>query len=46
LKSARGKVSEAQTKWIETLRAAGAEVHIWRPADLQNIATRLSGKEI
>jgi hypothetical protein len=46
LKSARGKVSEAQTEWIKTLRATGAEVHIWRPADLQNIATRLSGKEI
>ena len=35
LKSSIGRVSDLQMKWIETLRAAGAEVYVWRPRDLK-----------
>jgi hypothetical protein len=33
LKSARGRVSDDQQGWIEDLQHAGAEMHVWRPAD-------------
>jgi hypothetical protein len=31
LKSATGKVSAAQQKWIEALDGSPAGVHVWRP---------------
>ena len=31
LKSQRGRLSEQQRLWIVSLRAAGAEVHVWKP---------------
>jgi hypothetical protein len=31
LKSARGRLSDAQRRWIDTLQAAGQEVYVWRP---------------
>lgn len=34
LKSQKGRVTDAQRDWAEVLHAAGAEVYIWRPADL------------
>lgn len=38
LKSARGKLSEEQEAWLAALRAVpGIEVHVWRPADLDEI---------
>lgn len=33
LKSERGKLSERQMEWLETLKAAGAETYVWRPED-------------
>lgn len=42
LKSRVGKLSEAQERWIITIRAAGGEAYVWRPADLQLIRTILS----
>jgi hypothetical protein len=37
LKSAMGKLSDRQQAWIDTLRQAGAEVYVWRPADIEQI---------
>jgi VRR-NUC domain len=42
LKTARGKVSPAQQSWIDALRCAGVECHIWRPADFDSIVARLT----
>ena len=33
LKRTKGVVSAAQTKWLVTLRSAGHDAKIWRPAD-------------
>lgn len=43
LKTAIGKLTTNQQNWIDTLRAAGAEVHVWRPTDIGAIRTRLTG---
>ena len=37
LKTARGRVTPAQTDWLEALAAAGIETYIWRPADWHQI---------
>jgi hypothetical protein len=37
LKSARGRVSPDQEAWMSALREAGAEVHLWRPSDMDEI---------
>jgi VRR-NUC domain len=42
LKSERGRVSSEQRVWITALRAAGQEVYIWRPRDLESAISRLS----
>jgi len=36
LKTATGKTTAAQDQWIAALAAAGVEVYLWRPADLQH----------
>ena len=36
LKTAKGRVSKAQDEWILDLATAGADVDVWRPADLFN----------
>ena len=42
LKSERGKLSDEQEAWLEELRAVpGVEVFVWRPADMDEIATVL-----
>lgn len=41
LKTATGTTSPDQDIWLEALRAAGAEVHVWRPADWPAIARNL-----
>jgi hypothetical protein len=41
LKTAKGKTSEAQDYWLETL-GPHAECYLWRPCDIDYIATRLS----
>ncbi len=33
LKTNRGKLSVAQSEWIERLKQAGQEVYVWRPRD-------------
>lgn len=37
LKSDRGKLTEAQSGWLQCLADAGAEAYCWRPADWQTI---------
>ncbi len=37
LKSATGRLSAAQQTWIDCLRAAGAEIWVWRPEDMDEI---------
>lgn len=44
LKSDTGRISEHQRQWHEYLEAGYAEVHIWRPADMQAISDRLARK--
>ena len=34
LKTERGKLSQAQEMWLQALARAGADVDVWRPADL------------
>ena len=45
LKSARGKLSEAQKAWIAALRDSGEIVHVWRPTDWEEIERTLRGEE-
>jgi VRR-NUC domain-containing protein len=33
LKSATGRVRPEQTDWLNALKAAGVETHVWRPGD-------------
>jgi hypothetical protein len=42
LKSERGRLSDEQEAWLEQLRAVpGVEVYLWRPAEMDEIATVL-----
>lgn len=45
LKTARGPVTAGQERWLETLRAAGLDASIWRPASLLSgaVARELAG---
>lgn len=44
LKSAKGRVTHAQSDWMSVLkRAPGVEFHLWRPCDLEAIGALLSG---
>lgn len=45
LKTDVGKLSKEQVEVIESLSAAGQEVFVWRPKDLEYVAAVLSGKE-
>ncbi len=42
LKREKGIVSANQTEWLNGLALAGAEVYLWRPSDLDEIAQILS----
>ncbi len=43
LKSERGRVTPAQQQWLDALSAAGVEVAVWRPSDLDGaIVARLT----
>jgi len=42
LKTDLGRVAPHQRDWLRAIDAAGGEVCVWRPADLQTIAERLS----
>ena len=35
LKSEKGKLTDAQRRWLTDLDMAGAETHVWRPSQLQ-----------
>lgn len=41
LKSDRGRLSDVQRRWIAGLTDAGAEVHVWRPADFDTVHQHL-----
>jgi len=42
LKTERGRVTEAQREWLEALASCpGAEVHVWRPADWDDVERTL-----
>lgn len=43
LKTDRGVTTPEQDRWLFTLRQAGAEAHLWRPRDLDDIIARLQG---
>jgi len=36
LKAERGRLGPAQSVWLAALEAAGAEAHVWTPADWQS----------
>ena len=42
LKTAKGRLSDAQMVVLANLRANGAEVYVWRPADMDAIVERLA----
>ena len=44
IKSSIGKLSTSQELWFGRLSAAGMEVHVWRPNDIDFISTRLARK--
>lgn len=41
LKSDRGRLTPEQKQWIAALAAAGLDVGVWRPRDLERIKTAL-----
>ena len=36
LKSEHGRLTPAQREWVRELGECGLEVHLWRPADIDN----------
>jgi len=42
LKSDKGRLAEPQKIWLKALRDGGAQVYLWRPADLPAILKRLA----
>lgn len=44
LKTAVGRLSKHQQKWLGLLSACGMEAAVWRPADLPEIAKILRGQ--
>jgi hypothetical protein len=45
LKTAKGRVSEAQQRWMETLRASGQRVYLWKPDDWPEIERVANGEQ-
>lgn len=43
LKTDTGRLRQEQAAWLDTLRAAGVEAYLWRPAMLDAITDRLAG---
>lgn len=41
LKTAVGRVSDQQRRWLDAIEMAGGESHIWRPIDINHIRKRL-----
>ena len=44
LKSAKGRVTPDQQKWHDRLREAGAEVHVWKPANWDDLTEVLQSR--
>jgi len=44
LKRETTRPTDAQTDWLTALAAAGAEVYLWRPSDLDEIGQILAGR--
>ena len=42
VKSAHGRLTGTQAGWRDALRAAGAEWHLWRPADIEVVLAVLA----
>lgn len=42
MKTEKGPTSDTQREWLTGLAAAGAETYLWRPSDLDEIATVLN----
>lgn len=45
LKRENGKLSKPQEAWIADLTAAGVDVRVWRPSDLDTIPGILNGRD-
>lgn len=48
LKKESGSLSPGQHVWIDALKLAGVEVHVWRPSDwpqVQEVLLRISGRK-
>ncbi|MFL6138819.1 MAG: VRR-NUC domain-containing protein [Frankiaceae bacterium] len=45
LKARTGRLSRAQRMWLGLLRAAGLEVAVWRPADLDDVVAALGPRQ-
>jgi len=44
LKSEKGKVSDKQQEWLDTLEAAGAEAYVFRPSQFDELVEILRNK--
>ena len=44
LKAEKGRLSDAQKDWIRALLAAGVEVYVARPSDLEDLAQVLTAR--
>lgn len=44
VKTTRGRLGPEQVEWIDTLTAAGVDVRVWRPADLDEARRTLVGR--
>ena len=42
LKSQKGRITEIQKDWLEKFKLVGAEVFLWRPADIREIEETLN----
>lgn len=42
LKAERGRVTADQGEWLMALEDAGAETHVWRPSDFDDVNRRLA----
>ena len=42
LKTDRGRITPDQQRWLDTLRAAGADADVWRPGDLHRVKRELA----
>ncbi len=45
LKTDVGRLTNEQADWLSALKAAGAAVYLWRPADWEQIVATLKGED-